>query len=222
MNDIVPAIPAASWEELSAKLDALHGTAPWFQIDVCDGIFVPSRSWPMQPADRAQFTKLVRGDEGLPHWQEFNFEVDLMVHTPEKYLTSWISVGVRRAVIHLESQHDWSLVKEAAGDSVELGLAIDLDPPYEKLTAYVPRVEYLQIMGIAKLGKQGTDPDDRVYALIEKVRRDFPDVTIQIDGGVTLENARALLDAGADRLVVGSKIVKALSPKDAYKNFVEI
>lgn len=222
MNDIVPAIPAASWEELNEKLEALHGTAPWFQIDVCDGVFVPTRSWPMNPVDRTQFLKLVRGEEGLPHWQECNFEVDLMVHSPEKYLSSWISVGIQRAVIHLESQHEWALVKEAAGDSVELGLAIDLDPPYAKLAAYVPRVEYLQIMGIAKLGVQGTEPDDRVYALIERVRSDFPDVTIQIDGGVTLENAHALLDAGADRLIVGSKIVKALSPKDAYKNFVEL
>lgn len=222
MNEIIPAIPAASWDELSEKLGALHGDAPWFQIDVCDGMFVQTRSWPLNPEDRTQFSKLVSGEEGLPYWQDFNFEVDLMVHSPEKYLTSWISVGVQRAVIHLESQHDWTLIKEAAGESIELGLAIDLDPPYEKLSAYLPRVEYLQIMGIAKLGKQGTDPDDRVYALIEKVRSDFPDVTIQIDGGVTLENAKALLDAGADRLIVGSRIVKAASPKDAYRNFVAL
>jgi ribulose-phosphate 3-epimerase len=222
MNDIVPALPPASWDELNTTLDQLHDSAPWFQIDVCDGIFVPTRSWPMNPNDRTHFAKLVRGDEGLPHWQDFNFEVDLMVHAPENQLSSWISVGVRRAVVHLESHHDWSLVKEAAGDALELGLGIDLDPPYEKLASYVPRVDYLQIMGIAKLGKQGTEPDERVYALLTKVRADFPDVTIQIDGGVKLENARRLLDAGADRLVVGSKIVKAEVPKDEYLKFKNV
>jgi ribulose-phosphate 3-epimerase len=222
MNDIVPALPAASWDELVHALEHVRGTAPWFQIDVCDGVFVPARSWPMYPADRAQFAKLVRGDEGLPFWQDFSFEVDLMVHHPERHLSAWISAGVSRAVIHLESNHDWALVKEAAGDTIELGLAIDLDPPLEKLAAYVPRVEYLQIMGIAQLGSQGRELDERVYGLLRTVRENFPDVTIQIDGGVTLENARALLDAGADRLAVGSKIVKADSPKDAYRAFTHL
>jgi ribulose-phosphate 3-epimerase len=222
MNDIVPAIPAVSWDELVRTLESVRGVAPWFQIDVCDGVFVPTRSWPMQPTDRTQFTKLVRGDEGLPFWQDFTFEVDLMVHHPERHLSAWIAAGVSRAVIHLESNHDWSLVKEAAGDTLELGLAIDLDPPLEKLAAYVPRVEYLQIMGIARLGKQGTPPDERVYELLSTVRENFPDVTIQIDGGVTLENAKALLAGGADRLVVGSKIVKADVPAEAFRAFAHL
>ena len=115
----------------------------------------------------------------------------------------------------------WQELKDAVGDTAEIGLAIDLDPPYEKLATYLPRVDYLQIMGIARLGRQGTELDDRVYALIAQVRSDFPDVTIQIDGGVTLENARTLLDAGADRLVVGSAIIRDVSPKDAYRRFVD-
>lgn len=221
MNDIVPAILPNTYEELEVGVARLVGGPKYVQIDVCDGMFVTSRTWPLNPSDRAHFADIIKGEEGLPHWQEFNFEVDLMTHSPEKHVVQWVAAGVFRVVFHLESRHNWQELKDAVGDTAEIGLAIDLDPPYEKLATYIPRVDYLQIMGIARLGKQGTELDERVYALIARVRSDFPDVTIQIDGGVTLENARALLDAGADRLVVGSAIVRDVSPKDAYRKFVE-
>lgn len=221
MNDIVPAILPNTFEELEVGLARLVDGPRYVQIDVCDGLFVTSRTWPLHPQDRAHFADIIKGEEGLPHWQEFNFEVDLMTHCPEKHVTQWVAAGVFRVVFHLESKHNFVELKDAIGDTAEIGIAIDLDPPYEKLATYVPNVDYIQIMGIAKLGQQGTVLDERVYTLIARVRADFPDVTIQIDGGVTLENARALLDAGADRLVVGSAIARDVSPKDAYRRFVD-
>lgn len=222
MNEIIPAILPHTFDDLAMSLSRLRGAVRLVQIDICDGMFVTSRTWPMNPKDRSHFAEILKGDEGLPYWQDFDFELDLMAHAPEKHLSQWIAAGISRAVIHLESRHSWEDVRSATGDSIELGLAIDLDPPYEKLHAYVPRVDYLQIMGIPRLGRQGTELDERVYALIARVRADYPGVTIQIDGGVTLDNARALLDAGADRLVVGSKIVGSPSPKDALKDFQSV
>jgi ribulose-phosphate 3-epimerase len=222
MNTIIPAVLPRTYEDLELALGRMIGAASLVQIDLCDGVFVDNRTWPLNPEDRGHFASIVRGDEGLPYWSEFNFEIDLMVHNPENYITSWISAGITHAVIHLESRHNWDELKLATGGSVELGIAIDLDPPYEKLESYVPRVDYVQIMGIAKLGKQGSVLDERVYPLIKRVRADFPDVTIQIDGGVTMDNARMLLDCGADRLVVGSKIVDAAMPKDAIKDFQNV
>lgn len=222
MNEIIPAVLPRTYEELAVGLGRLREGPHWVQIDICDGAFVNSRTWPLNPGDRSHFAEIVRGDEGLPEWQHFNFEVDLMVHYPEKHISNWISAGIGRAVLHLESHHNWEEFKDAVGETAEIGLAIDLDPPYEKLTSYIPRVDYLQIMGIAKLGVQGSELDERVYTLVDKVRADFPDVTLQIDGGVTLENAKALLDHGVDRLVVGSAIGRAASPKEAYEHFVAL
>lgn len=222
MNDIVPAILPNTFEELEVGLARLVDGPRYVQLDVCDGLFVTTRTWPLNPRDRAHFADIIKGEEGLPHWQDFNFEVDLMVHNPEKHVVQWVAAGVFRVVFHLESKHNFSELKDAIGDTAEIGLALDLDPPYEKLALYIPKVDYVQIMGIPRLGKQGTEFDERTYALLKKVRSDFPDVTIQIDGGVTKENARALLDAGADRLVVGSAIVRASSPKDAYHAFTEL
>lgn len=222
MNDIVPAILPNTFEELEVGLARLVGGPKYVQLDVCDGLFVTTRTWPLNPRDRAHFADIIKGEEGLPHWQDFNFEVDLMVHSPERHVGQWVAAGVFRVVFHLESRHNWNELKDAIGDTAEIGLALDLDPPYEKLAAYVPKVDYLQIMGIARLGRQGSELDERVLALIKRVRHDFPDVTIQIDGGVTRENARTLLDAGADRLVVGSAIARSVSPKDEYRHFVEL
>lgn len=222
MNEIIPAILPNTYEELEVSLARLVSGPRYVQIDVCDGLFVTTRTWPLNPRDRAHFAEIIKGDVGLPHWMDFNFEVDLMVHNPEKHVLNWVAAGVSRVVVHLESRHDWREFKDAVGDTAEIGLAIDLDPPYEKLATYVPRIDYVQIMGIARLGRQGTDLDERVYALIARVKQDFPDVTLQIDGGVTEENARSLLDAGVDRLVVGSAIVRAASPKDMFRRFQEM
>lgn len=222
MTDVIPAVLPHSFDELSGTLSRLRGLAPWVQIDICDGLFVTERTWPMSPSDRTQFAELVRGDEGLPYWQDFNFEVDLMVHNPEKYISTWIAAGASRALLHIRSRHHFAEFCDAAGDTLEVGLAIDLNAPYARVTEYVHRVAYVQIMGISELGRQGSRLDDRVYALIRRVRSDFPDVTIQIDGGVTLENARALLDAGADRLVSGSAIVRADNPRSVIEAFKKL
>lgn len=219
MVEIVPAILPDSFEELETRLAHLHGGPRAVQLDVCDGMFVRTRTWPYHPRDRARFTEILRGDEGLPYWQEFDFEVDLMVHHPERHVHQWVSAGVDRVVFHLRSRHDWKELSDAVGATASIGVALDLETPYERLYEYAARVDYIQIMGIQRLGVQGSELDQRVYAHVSAVRREFPDVTIQIDGGVTLENARSLIAAGADRLVVGSAIVRAESPLSAYRSF---
>jgi ribulose-phosphate 3-epimerase len=219
MTDIIPAVLPTSYDDLVERLGSVKGATTNVQIDICDGAFVPSRTWPLNPSDRAHFAEIVKGDEGLPYWEDFNFEVDLMVHNPEKFLSTWIAAGVTRAVIHQRSHHDWAAIHDAAGETLELGLGIDLSVDIEKIHTYITHVQYLQIMGIAQLGVQGEPLDERVYDLIKKVRAEFPDVTIQIDGGVSLDTAPDLLDAGADRLVVGSKVMFADNPKQALKEF---
>ncbi|MEK7530891.1 MAG: HisA/HisF-related TIM barrel protein [Patescibacteria group bacterium] len=225
MNEIIPAVLEDSYEAVSNALAALSGEhlqPLTVQIDVCDGQFVRHRTWPLNPGDRTRFAQIVKGEEGMPCWQDFNFQVDLMLQDPELHISSWLAAGASAVVIHLESRHDWAAVMDAAGQAVELGLAIDLDPPWERVHAALARADFIQIMGIQRLGGQGEDLDERVYDVVKKIRTEFPDATIQIDGGVRLDNARTLFDAGVDRLVVGSAIVHADSPRQALKDFQKI
>ena len=221
MLEIIPAVLPQSYEELDESLGRLLHGPRVVQIDTCDGVFVPTRTWPHHPRDRAHFARILRGDEGLPYWQDFDFEVDLMVHAPERHASQWVAAGVTRILFHARSRHDWAHLKDAVGSTAEIGIAIDLETPYDRLFEYGARVDYVQIMGIARLGVQGAPLDERVYALIERVRRDFSDGTIQIDGGVTLENARSLIDAGADRLVAGSAILGSGDALSAYRRLTE-
>jgi ribulose-phosphate 3-epimerase len=74
-------------------------------------------------------------------------------------------------------------------------------------------------MGIAKIGRQGEPLDERIYEKIRVFRSRHPDVPVQVDGGVTLENAKKLLGLGVDSLVVGSAITRAPNPAAAFTAF---
>lgn len=217
-TEILPAIIPQSLDELKSKLARLRGCgARMIQIDITDGMFVVNRSWPMHHGDAPSFKRIVSGDEGLPFWEEFDFEVDLMAHNPETLIPDWVRAGVSRAVIHLKSRHDFAACREAAGEAVELGIAIDLDPQHERLAQYAPHIDYIQIMGIARLGQQGEPFDERVFNVISRVRRDFPEMVIQVDGGVDDTVAADLIRAGVRRLVSGSFVLFSDSPKEAVR-----
>jgi ribulose-phosphate 3-epimerase len=218
MIEIVPAIIPESLSDFSAKLLRVKGLAQFVQIDLTDGMFVLSRSWPLRAGDKSSFEPLVRGHEKLPYSDAFQFELDIMAHHPEKILSSWIKLGVARAVFHLESRHDFSEIKRIANDTIELGIALALDPPYERLASYIHDVDYVQVMGIGKLGVQGQPFDNRAVELVRRIKHDFPHVTIQVDGGVDASDAEPLVAAGATRLVAGSSIFASDNPAEAIEN----
>ena len=186
-----------------------------FQIDVADGMFVPSRSWPMNPGDDVQFERLVRGQDRLPFADEFEFEVHFMAHSPEKLLPDWIRVGVVRALFHVEARHDFSALRAAAGDTVELGVSLKIGTPIERIDAYIEHISVVQLMGIATIGVQGQPFDPRVLSTIREVHARYPNVIIEVDGSVNLETAPELIAAGARRLAPGSYVFNAPDPKKA-------
>jgi ribulose-phosphate 3-epimerase len=217
MIEVVPAILVPSFQELRDNLLKVRGLSSWVQIDVCDGYFVPSRTWPMNPGDRAQFEKIMKGDEGLPFWEEFNFEVDLMVNNPEKVISDWVSAGAGRVAIHIEARHEIDLCRSSLADGIEFGIALGNETPLSRLGTYAGKFDYIQLMGIAKVGKQGQSFDERVLNRIREAKIMFPGVTIQIDGSVNGETAELLVEAGANRLVSGSYILRSEDPKATIK-----
>jgi pentose-5-phosphate-3-epimerase len=79
-------------------------------------------------------------------------------------------------------------------------------------------MDFVQVMGIDRIGRQGEPPDihHREIALVERLRRRYPSLTIQVDGGVA-PHVKELVRAGANRLIVGSAIVHAKNPGEVYK-----
>ncbi len=111
--------------------------------------------------------------------------------------------------------HEWR-------GSVEIGPSLEIDTPLEAIDSFAHEISCLQLMGIAHIGTQGQPFDERVIARAREARAKFPKLALAVDGGVSLANARSLLDAGASRLVAGSAIFGAPDIADAIKRFQDL
>lgn len=215
MIEVIPSLPASSFAELERKLAMVRGLVSTFQIDVCDGMFVDAVSWPLHEADKEKFQKIVVGDEALPFWGDFDFEVDLMVDHPERLLPDLISAGISRALIHIESNHDFSLCRTIAEGTIELGVALSIGTPISEIDEYIEHITCVQLMGIEHIGRQGQPFDPRVLDAIAAVKERYPDVIIEVDGAVNKNTASRLVAAGAQRLAPGSFVFQSENPKEA-------
>ncbi len=215
MIEVIPSLPAQTFDELRTKIGMVRGLVSTFQIDVCDGLFVTNRSWPMNPGDRDQFERIVRGIETLPYAAEFEFEVDLMAHTPERIIPDWVRAGAIRALIHIEAKHDFSACRAAAGDRMELGIALSIGTPISRIEAYREHIGVVQVMGIAEIGVQGQPFDPRSLIMIREIREQYPELTVEVDGAVNRETAPEFVAAGVSRLAPGSYVFKSEDPGKA-------
>ncbi len=215
MKEIIPAIIPEDFYDLQGKMSLVAGLAPLVQIDVLDGKFTPEASWPYNVEEDKNFLDIVRGEKGFPYWEKIDFEVDLMVEDPFTFWEDWFNAGAKRIIFHIESKTNWeTIIAEFKKHSVEkdlpfyteLGFAINIDTPLEKLLPVIAQADFIQCMGIARIGFQGEPFDERVIEKIKEIKKHYPEMTISVDGGVNLDNAGRLVEAGAERLVAGSAI----------------
>jgi len=218
--ELLPAIIPDDIEDLKDKLALVRKLAPVVQIDILDGQFVPNRSWPFHTNDEDYFKKLIAEEEGMPFWEDFYFEADLMIAEPEKHVEDFIFAGFSRIIVHIEStKHMGEIIEKARALDTEIGIAIDIETPLEVLDEWLDKIDVVQCMGIAEIGKQGEPFDDRVVEKIARIRVANPDIIISVDGGVSLRTASFLLGAGAERLVSGSAIFEEGDPDGAIQKF---
>lgn len=216
--EIIPAILPKDYEELEGRISDITGLVKTVQVDVCDGQFTPGPSWPYKKEDES-FKKIISESDGLPGWESLDYEIDLMVNNPIEVVQDWVSAGAVRLVIHAESRGDIRETILQIKDQVEVGLALNEETPLSEVSKYIDiftaqPLEYeekkngffVQLMGIDNIGFQGQQFDERVIGRTKELRKMYPDLIISIDGGVSLSNAKKLVEAGANRLVVGSAI----------------
>lgn len=216
MVEIIPAIMPTSFADLEEKLSFVAGLTPLVQIDVMDGRLTSKKTWPYILAEQDKnFGSILREEEGFPFWNDVDFEADLMVKEPEKVWRDWVTVGAKRIIFHIESIVDPKSFLEVVRKSsvakesplyTEIGLALNVNTPDEKLFPFIEQIDFVQFMGIVEIGFQGNPFDERDFAKIEDLRNRYPELIISVDGGVNLEVAKRLVEAGANRLVVGSAI----------------
>lgn len=219
MAEIFPAIIPESLSDLEEKLSFVKGLAKTVHIDVSDGKFSSNLTFPLKPDDREDFERIKNEEEGMPFWEEFDFEVHLMVEHPEKHIGDWLSAGASRLVIHVETVKDFGALKKEVGTLTDFSLALLFETPLETIEPFISEIESVQLMSIGKIGYHGEHLDEKIFDRISVLRKKFPNLTISVDGGVTLENAEQLLDVGASRLVVGSALFNTVDIVDTIKQF---
>jgi ribulose-phosphate 3-epimerase len=219
MGAIVPAILPTSREDLDDKLARLAGVTDEVQIDIVDGRFVTPPSWPYKNLKEGEKSSL-SDDDDLSELGSFRFDIDLMVEEPEEVIGRWVRAGATRVTVHAETtqnlaklvsefQVEYGHDKGFAPELLSFGLAINLATPTSLIEPYLSHCDYVQFMGIASIGKQGEPFSMSVIPKIHAFHRKYPEMPIQVDGGVSRESAVKLLEAGATRLVVGSALLRA-------------
>lgn len=223
MNLVAPAVLPTSYSDLEEKL-ALFGSLPHIsrvQIDVVDGRFASPASWPYTAP--TEFKSLVERGNMLPFLDRITYEIDLMCEDAHRAADAWLLLGATRLTLHVESVPNFSQflprVRNYYGDLVSFGLAINADTNLSSLEQNMDGIDYVQFMGIRRIGVQGQPFDQRVLERVRSFHRRYPKVPIQVDGGVTLQIAKQLLASGVSGLIVGSGILRAEDPVAAFDAF---
>jgi len=221
MLEIIPAILEKSLADIEGQLARIRGAVREVQLDIADGILVQNKTWPFaEAAQHTEFDRIAAQEEGLPLWEDFDFEVDLMIQNPEAHALAWVSAGASRIILHAESEGILAAARALSGVRGEdnlfpakVGLALQSSAEVGSLELFEGLYDFVQVMGIERVGFQGQAFDERAVALVAQLRARHSDLTIQVDGGVTLRNARALAQAGTNRLIAGSAIFGSSDPK---------
>lgn len=223
MSIIAPAVLPRSREDLQEKL-LLFGSFPRIarvQIDVVDGRFASPSSWPY--TDPTDMGSLLSAQYMLPFLDRISYEIDLMCIDAHRAADVWLQFGATRLTLHAESVSNLSTflsrLKNYYGDIIHIGLALNIDTDLSHAEQNIDAIEYVQFMGITHIGKQGQPFDVRVLDRIRTFHHRHPHIPVQVDGGVTIENAKQLFAAGVSDLVVGSGIVRADNPRAAFNAF---
>lgn len=210
-------------------MSMVSGIAPLVQIDVCDGKFVVSKTWPYIKGGMEEFARITAEDEGFPFWDSLDFEIDLMIRHPESVVEDWIKAGAKCFIFHIESapnvleiieklRNDYGTSKDETF-GLQIGIALGVDTPNEEVFEILDMidedgdsiVDFVQFMGMSPsvVGFQGQELDERVLEKISDLRGMYPNIPISVDGGVNFDNAADLISAGATRLISGSAIFES-------------
>ena len=228
MAEIIPAILEKSFNEIKNKLTALREATKCVHIDICDGRLVPSQSWPFASGglEDFDFHKIMNEEEGMPFWEDFDFEFDLMVADAIDNFDLYLKLGPKRMIFHPdisgnieEFEHFLEGLDMYTRDMVEIGIAFRPSDDLSVVSRLSHKADFLHCMGSDKIGFQGEKFSDKSLENIKFLKNSLSGVVISVDIGINSQNAESILDAGADRLCIGYSIWKNKDPIGALQSF---
>jgi ribulose-phosphate 3-epimerase len=211
MVEIIPAILPEDFSDLEEKISLVSAHVPILHVDVTNGTLTPKSNWPYG-GDQTDFLKIVNEVEGFPFWEEVSFEAHLMVNNPAD------DSEVSRVLAILKNRFD----KNSSHLGIEVGLGVNMETSMDKIYPHVLEADFIHLMSIKNIGVQGNPFNEQIFDRIRDLKEKYPETIVSVDGGVNLENAPHLIEAGANRLVVGSAIYSAPEPEEALFDLQEL
>ncbi len=146
-----------------------------------------------------------------------------MREQPEEVLEEYLTLGITRIVVHLESVLNYNkLICLKHEYDYELGLCVNNDTSLEMLLERIGDADFVQLMGIKTIGVQGNPFDVRVLERVALIHKTYPTLTIAVDGSVNKTSLPKLAKAGVSRFAVGSAILGEKDPKKAYEHLQKL
>ncbi len=212
---IAPSILSADFGKLNHDIDMINESkADWFHVDVMDGVFVPNISFgfPVMNALKKKAKKTL--------------DVHLMIVEPERYISAFADAGANNLTVHIEaSTHLHRTLNEIRNHGMKAGIAVNPHTPVSLLSDILVEADLVCLMSV----NPGFGGQKFIEKTIQKTRelREMIDrqnlsTLIEIDGGVSLDNASTLFNAGANVLVAGNTVFSASDPQSMIERLLHI